>query len=712
MPQPRGLQFTLTVGGLSPDVFSVVSFELTERLSALFDGVIHLASHQPDIAPEAVLEQPLVLTVWQHHQPLRQFTGVVCELGRGATGHHRTRYHLRFRPPAWRLELRQNSRIFQSRTPEAMAGALLAERGCADARWDLRRQVAEREYCVQYRERDWAFIERLAAEEGWHYRYDHGRPDFGPGDPESAGAAPSLVFADHHRGGPRLPPVRYQQQADGSGVEDGVFRFRFTEQVGVASVALQDYGFRRPDYAQWHQQEASAGPGRRDYEHFDYPGRFKSDATGSAFTGARLDSLRRDTRVGQGQSGRADFCPGARVLMQAHPDASLNRTWVITSVAHSGQQPQALEGEAGEGGTTYYNGFEAVPDDVIWRPAYRPPPRMAGPQIATVTGPEGEEVHCDVYGRVKVRFPWDRSDTPDAHSSAWLRVSQAWAGPNYGFLALPRVGHEVIVSFLGGDPDQPVVTGRTYHAVNQPPYPLPEHQTRTTLRTRTHKGEGHNELRFEDQAGAEQVLVRAEKDKDVQVGRQRAETIGNDHHRTVRRHHLNQVRGDRHQSIGGSRRDQVGGDDSLTVNGRYQRRQGTSERIDAGTEIHHQAGLRLVIEAGADVTLKAGGSFVRLNPAGITVSGPTVRMNSGGGAGPGTAAAPRPPRLPEPLKESDRRASPVALPVLPPRPVMPPAAEPIPGGDLALLAAAADGELVVTPCQLDAEGRCQIHPNH
>ncbi|MBJ7278916.1 type VI secretion system tip protein VgrG, partial [Marinobacter salarius] len=287
--------------------------------------------------------------------------------------------------------------------------------------------------------------------------------------------------------------------------------------------------------------------------------------------------------------------------------------------------PQALEEDGNNGATTYHNAFNAIPADRTWRPQVEHRPLMDGPQVAIVTGPKGEEIHCDEHGRVKVRFPWDRYSKNDEHSSAWLRVSQGWAGGQYGFMALPRIGNEVIVSFLDGDPDQPIITGSTYHATNTPPYALPEHKTRTTLKTQTHKGEGSNELRFEDEADKEQIYVHAQKDLDLLTENNRTEVIKNDSHLTVDRHRKAHIKGNDHATVDGEKRESIGGDSSLTVNGSHHSKQGKNQLIEAGSEIHHKAGMKIVIEAGAEVTLKAGGSFVKVDPSGVTVSGPMVK---------------------------------------------------------------------------------------
>ena len=640
MPQATGLQFTATVGQLPKDLFVVARFELTEHLSRLCHCKLELASASPDISAEEVLEQPVELMVWQDGVPLRRFTGVVSEFARSDSGHRRTRYEVIVQPPLWRLGLMHNSRIFQTQRTDAIVRTLLEERGIIDTVFDFRRTSGEREYCVQHRESDLDFVERLAAEEGWHYRYSHGEVE--------SNEPPALIIADHHGDAPRLEPVAYNGKAGGSTRQSAVFQFSYRERVRAASVAMKDYTFRNPAYALIHEQQADRLAAQRDdYQHYDYPGRFKQDASGQPFTESRLDALRNDAATANGQSNRPDFTVGARVELTDHDNPALNREWLFTGITHTGEQPQALEEEGGSGSTTYHNAFNAIPADRRWRSQAMHRPVMDGPQIAIVTGPEGEEIHCDQYGRVKVRFPWDRHSENDEHSSAWLRVSQGWAGGQYGFIALPRIGHEVIVSFLDGDPDQPIITGRTWHAANTPPYALPEHKTRTTLKTQTHKGEGNNELRFEDEADQEQIYVHAQKDLDLLTENNRTEVIKNDSHRTVAKDEFSHIKGNDHSTVDGEKRESIGGDLSLIANGSQHSKQGKNQLIEAGSEIHHKAGMKIVIEAGAEVTLKAGGSFVKVDPSGVTVSGPMVKLNSGGGPGSGAGASAQVPEIPD-----------------------------------------------------------------
>ena len=696
MPQASGLQFTARVGEFPSDHFVVVSFVLTESLSQLFQGRVHLASTDPDVQAADILEQPVDLVVWQDGQPVRRFTGVVNEFVRGNTGHRRTAYQVVIQPPAWRLDLMHNSRIFQTQTTDAIVRTLLEERGIIDTVFDFKRAPEEREYCVQHRESDLQFIERLAAEEGWHYRYQHGSVD---GEEQ-----PALVIADHHGDAPKLDPVPCNTQAGGSSKQACVFSFAYEERIKAASVAIKDYTFKNPAYALMHEHSAGGVSHREDYQHYDYPGRYKADASGQPFTQARLDALRNDASLAKGESNRPDFTPGAKVDLQEHDSQSLNREWLLTAITHTGKQPQAMEEEGGSEPTSYHNDFTAIPADKTWRPVCKHKPMMDGPQMAIVTGPEGEEIHCDQYGRVKVRFPWDRYSKNDEHSSAWLRVAQGWAGGQYGFMALPRIGNEVIVSFLDGDPDQPIITGRTYHATNTPPYALPEHKTRTTLKTKTHKGEGSNELRFEDEADQEQIYVHAQKDLDLLTENNRTEVIKNDSHLTVENNRFSHTKGNSHHTVDGEKREQTGKDHSFNVTGTLHLKAGTAWLSDSGTELHIKAGQKAVIEAGAEITLKAGGSFVKIDPSGVALGGASIKMNVGGAGGKGNGQRVQVPERPGLVTAAGGAVAPVALTEVDQRLD----AEPKAIVAHRLKQARMQGTAIVEQCQQQPDGSCPL----
>ena len=653
MAKPNRLNFTLSLAGGDSLDLAVADFRLDEALSAPFTLEVEAASRRPDLKPGDLLESGATLTVWHDDQPTRRVHGVVSEFARGDRGHRRTHYHFTIRPALWRLSLRQNSRIFQNVSPLTVINTLCEENGLTDVAFAATRQPATREYVVQYRETDLAFIQRLAAEEGFSFFHEF---------EDAEGGIHRLVFADSPQALSSLGERTYHHRAGGTPPETHVRRLRQTSRVRPASATLKDYSFKQPAYAQLHdkQGEGLGQHAQRDsYEHFDYPGRFKADPSGKAFTRHRLEWLRRDATTAEAESNLAELAPGRRFTLGGD-DLPAPGDWQVVSAAHHGTQPQALEEDAAQadGQTTLNNRLSLAPADITWQAEPEPRPRIDGPQIAFVVGPEGEEIYCDEHGRVKVQFPWDRYAEPNETASAWIRVSQGWAGGGYGFQAIPRIGHEVIVSFLEGDPDQPIITGRTHHAVNVPPYELPAHKTRTVLRTQTHQGEGFNELRFEDKADQQQIWLHAQKDLELLTRNDRTEEIGRDSDLKIKRDRISELDRDDHLTVRGERRTQVDGDDHHIVGQTRHENIGRAQLVEAGSEVHHKAGMKVVIEAGAEVTLKAGGSFVKLDPSGVTLSGPSVKINSGGSPGSGSGQSAKTPILPGEAEEESHTVVP------------------------------------------------------
>ncbi|ALP43032.1 type VI secretion system tip protein VgrG [Aeromonas schubertii] len=625
MANQTGLQFTVKVGALPPETFAVAAFRHQESLSAPFTLRLELASPQPDIDVAAVLDQPCELLVWYDGELQRRVCGVVSEFAQGDSGFRRTRYSLEVKPALWRLGLRQNSRIFQAQKPDEIISILLQEAGITDYAFALKNEHAQREYCVQYRESDLAFVNRLAAEEGLFYFH------------EFEAGKHRIIFADDAAAVTQGPELFFN--LGNRSLEQGPYvrQFHYREAVRSAEVELKDYSFKTPAYALSHKKAGSELDHQRDsYQHFDYPGRFKEDPSGKAFVQHRLDALRNDAVSGSGKSNSAALLPGQFFSLSEHSNASLNRDWQIVHISHIGEQPQALEEEGGSGPTVYHNEFGVVKGSTTWRPQIPHKPMVDGPHIATVVGPEGEEIYCDEHGRVKLQFPWDRYGESNDQSSCWVRVSQDWAGGQYGMMAIPRIGHEVIVSFLEGDPDQPIITGRTYHATNRPPYPLPANKTRTVLRTETHQGEGFNELRFEDQAGQEEIYIHGQKDLNVLIENDVAWHIKHDEHRDIDNERVTRIKANDHLTVEGEKRDQIKADYSLTVDASLHQKLGQSLLVEAGAEVHHKSGMKIVMEAGAELTLKVGGSFVKIDAGGVTVSGGSIKMNSGGSPGSGS----------------------------------------------------------------------------
>ncbi|MCF5839327.1 type VI secretion system Vgr family protein [Aeromonas veronii] len=637
MAQSTGLQFTVKVGALPESTFVVASFQLDEGLNRPFNLQLELASSQPDVDFGAVLDQPCELMVWYNGELQRWVCGVVSEFAQGDSGFRRTRYSLQVKPALWRLGLRQNSRIFQTQKPDEILSILLQEHGITDYAFALKNEHAQREYCVQYRETDLDFVNRLAAEEGLFYfhEFEQGKHRIVFADDAAAlTAGPELFFNLGNRSLEQGPYVR---------------QFHYRESVRPSDVELKDYSFKTPAYGLSHKKQgAELGHQRDTYQHFDYPGRYKLDPSGKAFAQHRLDALRNDAVVGSGKSNSAALLPGQHFSLTEHPNGSLNIDWQIVHIRHTGEQPQALEEEGGSGPTVYHNEFGVVKASTTWRARIGSPeaphkPMVDGPQIAIVVGPEGEEIYCDEHGRVKLQFPWDRYGSSNDQSSCWVRVSQGWAGGQYGMMAIPRIGHEVIVSFLEGDPDQPIVTGRTYHATNRPPYELPANKTRTVLRTETHQGEGFNELRFEDQAGQEEIYIHGQKDLNVLIENDAAWHIKHDQHTDIDNERVTRIKANDHLTVEGEKRDHIKADYSLTVDASMHQKLGQSWLTQAGQEVHVKAGAKVVLEAGSEITVKVGGCFIKVDGGGVTLVGPTIKMNSGGGPGSGSGWAGKSP---------------------------------------------------------------------
>ncbi|WP_141025011.1 type VI secretion system tip protein TssI/VgrG, partial [Salmonella bongori] len=339
--------------------------------------------------------------------------------------------------------------------------------------------------------------------------------------------------------------------------------FRYRARTGPSSVEIQDYTFKTPGWPGYYNRAAENLNGQlTQYEIFDYPGRFKDESHGQAFARYQIEGWRHDTETATCISNSPKLYPGKRFSLTEHPSETLNREWQVVSCVLTGSQPQALHGSPDEG-TTLENHFDVIPADRTWRAPPLPKPAVDGPQSAIVTGPAGEEIFCDEHGRVRVRFHWDRYCPGNEDSSCWIRVSQAWAGTGFGNLAIPRVGQEVIVDFLNGDPDQPIIMGRTYHQDNRSPGSLPGTKTQMTIRSKTYKGDGFNELRFEDATAKEQIYMHAQKDMQTEVLHDKTTTVDHDHTETVKNNQAVMVGVGQTVSVGSKK--EGGHDQTVTV---------------------------------------------------------------------------------------------------------------------------------------------------
>ena len=618
----KGLRFTLEVDGQEPDTFAVVSFRLIQRQSAPFVLSVDVASDSFMQTAEMLLEKKAVLTIWQDTLPQRYVTGVVAGFGTQENNGWQMRYHLRIRPPLWRCGLRQNFRIFQQQDIRTISATLLNENGVTGWTPLFYEDHPAREFCVQYGESDLAFLSRLWAEEGIFF-FDRCAAD---------SAEQTLTLCDDVAGLSDAGEFPFNPNTDAV-TTACVSTFRYEAHVRPSSVQSQDYTFKVPDWEGLYEQEGDNLNGQlAQYEIFDYPGRFKDEQHGKDFTLYRLEGLRGDAEKATGVSNSPKLWPGARFTLARHPQKALNREWQVISSILSGNQPQALHGSRGRG-TLLNNQLEAIPADRTWRPQLQSKPKVDGPQSAVVTGPAGEEIFCDEHGRVRVKFRWDRYNPETEASSCWIRVSQAWAGPGFGNLAIPRIGQEVIVDFLNGDPDQPIITGRTYHEFNRSPGKLPGTKTQMTIRSKTYKGSGFNELRFEDATDNEEIYLHAQKNmqvkvlnsQDVRVNYDRTVSIGHDESLAVAN--------DRKVTVEGKQDHKTTKDHVSLVEGNY----GLEVKGDLAQKVAGTLGISvqgdIVLQSESKISLRVGGSFIVIHPGGVDVRGPKINLNGGGSPG-------------------------------------------------------------------------------
>jgi len=611
-------RYTLDAG--EKHTFDVISFKLTEGLSEPFRLELMLSSFDPNISFSALMDQSVTFTFWQGEQPVRYLNGIVTSFGLGKTGFVRTHYQMVVEPALARAAFQSDSRIFQHQNSEKIIRTLLQKNRVEKVSFEPLPSDWEREYCVQYRETDLAFIERLAAEEGWYYYFDH-RAD-----------SHELRFGHQSIASPILGTLTYNAKPAGDRSFACLWRFDYCRKVTTTSQTLRDYTFLNPNYNLEHQHHSQASAltdsdtsksavnSATVYEKYDYPGRYKKDEQGNPFSLYRLESELALSETANAEGDDMRVVPGYGFTLEGHANSAFNQDWLVVRVEHSGKQTGSLDEEAGEEGNRYENTLFLIPHNKPWRSPLKPRPIIRGTQVAHVTGPEGEEIYCDEWGRVKLQFPWDRLGNFDEHSSCWVRVVQGWAGAQYGNMMIPRIGHEVLVKYLNGDPDQPIVVGRTYHSTTEPPYELPKHKTRMTIKSKTHKGNGFNELRFEDEMGREEVFIHAEKDlnhivkhdettqvghdRTEQVGRNETIHIGNDRTETVGQDEDLTINRDQIRSIGRNRITKIEKDDILNVN--------NNRRVNVHADSLIKVGQDLNIEIAQNSSWVAGELFEQI----------------------------------------------------------------------------------------------------
>ncbi|MHC4557342.1 MAG: type VI secretion system Vgr family protein [Planctomycetota bacterium] len=673
---------------LGEDVLLLISMSGTEQLGRLFEYKLELASENHQIKSDSIVGQNVTIRLNLGAGGTRYFNGYVSHFTQLTAYGRLARYRATAVPWLWFLSRTADCRIFQEKTVPEIITQIFRDRGFTDFEDALSGSYRTWEYCVQYRETDFNFVSRLMEQEGIYYFFKH------------EDGKHSLVLADSasaHEPYPEFEELEYHPADKGTTTEECISDWVVETHLQPCSFALNDFDFKNPKGDLQARTKVNREHTAADFEIYDYPGEYTETSNGEEYTKKRIEELQAQYEVATASSDSRGICAGFTFSLTDHPRDDQNDEYLITSMEYNIEGGEFFSTGAGGGECAFSCSFKAIKSSQPFRsPRTTPKPKVSGPQTAIVVGPSGEEIYTDKYGRVKVKFHWDRYSKADENSSCWIRVAQVWAGKNWGAIYTPRIGQEIIIEFLEGDPDKPIITGRVYNGQAKPPYDLPGNKTMSTLKSNSTKGgEGFNEIRFEDKKGEEQIFIHAEKDQDTRVKNDCREYIGKECHLIVNDDQLEAVKGDKHSTVTGDRFAKTDGDQSFTVTGDQlvsisgdnhltisgdqkediggdqnlkagmnlnteagmkvsvkagtdlHEKAGLSYAVDASTTVHIKGGATVVIEGGAQVSLKAGPSFVDIGPTGVAISGPTVMINSGGAAGSGSGSSPTAPAKPE-----------------------------------------------------------------
>ena len=638
MPSPTQLHRNISFASpLGADKLLIQSATITEQVGRPFEIDVVLQSTDINIQFDKIIGTNSTIRLEMADRRTRFFNGFVNRFTlTDVEGPHLARYRATLVPWLWLLTRTSDCRIFQNKSVPDIIKEVFRDHGFNDFKDKLTGNYLQWEYCVQYRETAFNFVSRMMEQEGIYYFFEHtnGKHTLVMCDNQSAHAAPT-----GYRGTVFRPDAVVRDK-------EVVSHWTREDEVEPGNYCLSDFNFKKPRVSLQANYSKPEAHEQASFEMFDFPGEYDEQSEGSTYSRVRLEEMKSQHMIFRGASNDRDITTGYKCSIKEFPRSDFNGDFLVISATCHLTGDDYTTG-ATSAGDFFTCNFTAIQSSQPYRSSrITPKPLVQGPQTAIVVGPSGEEVHTDEYGRIKVQFHWDRYGKADQNASCWIRVSQAaWAGKKWGAMYIPRIGQEVIVEFLEGDPDLPIVTGRVYNADCMPPYDLPAEKTKTTLKSNSSKGgQGFNEIRFEDKKGKEQVFIHAERNQDVRVKKDSFEYVGDNRHLFVKKDQFESITGDKHLSITGEQNEKIGETLSINVGQNIQEKAGMRIGAEAGQEIHLKAGMSIIIEAGTSITLKAGGGFIVVGPAGVTISGTPVLINSGGSAGSGSGCSPTAPK--------------------------------------------------------------------
>ncbi|GJD50494.1 Actin cross-linking toxin VgrG1 [Methylobacterium crusticola] len=605
---------------LGQDVLIPIALNGSEGLSELFAFTVEMTSTNAGITADQLLGKSATLKIRRPDADPRIINGIIASFAAAdQTVDGLRRYHMVLRPKLWLLTRTADCRIFQNQTVPQIADTLLSEAGVTDTKKQgLNGSHPSRDYCVQYRETDFDFLVRLWAEEGIYYYFQH------------SDGQHTLVLSDSTAGYCECIDKSVQHAPPSASDTIAVQTWRVADHFSSGKVTLRDYNFEQPttDLSATTATVLS-NSAFKQWELFDYPGDYTQKGDGTTLSRTRMEEVEARYAITEGEATYRGFMPGAKITMAKHEVAvEQGQSYVLAWVHHEAEDRTHLGRQAET--PRYRNTFTALPAATPFRP---PPvtrrPLISGPQTATVVGPSGEEIYCDKYGRIRVQFPWDRLGKNDENSSCWIRVGQWIAGATWGSQFVPRVGMEVIVVFLEGDPDRPLVVGTVYNGQNMPPYVLPDNKTQSGIKTRSSSqgsASTFNELRFEDKKGSELVYMHAQKDFTREVVNDDTLTVQHDQTLTIKNDRTETVQeGNEKVTVSKGNRSltvSAGNDTTEVTSGNY------TVKLGSGNALHQCEAGSITLEAAQSITLKVGENTIVVNQTGITLTAIQITLKA------------------------------------------------------------------------------------
>ena len=601
----RLVQVDSPLGG---DVLLLQSMDGSEELGRLFHYELDLTSEDRAIKFDQLLGKPMGLTLELHDGGKRYFHGIACSC-RQLTGHGQfAGYRVSLRPWFWLLTRTSDCRIFQNKTVPDIIKQVFRDLGFSDFEDSLSGSYREWEYCVQYRETSFDFVSRLMEQEGIYYFFRHEKTRHVLVLADAYGAHSTV---DDYASVPFYPPDQQMRE------RDHFYDWQLAREVQPGSLALNDYDFQRPAASLEVRSSVSRSHSNADHPLYDYPGEYVQSKDGEHYARTRIEAIHSQFERVQLRGRARGLGSGHLFKLTGYDRADQNREYLVVVARYQIRQELYESGQL-DLAEQFTSELDCMDASQAFRPLpLAPMPIVRGPQTAVVVGPGGEEIWTDQYGRVKVHFYWDRHDQSNENSSCWMRVSQAWAGKNWGSVQIPRIGQEVIVSFLEGDPDRPIITGRVYNAEQTVPYELPANATQSGVKSRSSKDgspANFNEIRMEDKKGAEQLFIHAEKNQDIEVENDETHWVGHDRSKTIDNDETVHVKHDRTETvdnnetikIGVDRKETVGNNETISIGVNRTEDVGSDEKITIGANRTEDVGSNETITIGADRTEKVG----------------------------------------------------------------------------------------------------------